>query len=150
MPDGVYQLRLRVFLSDGRIGEFIVSNLRVINSAPTPLPAGSSPGEPGVPTPGPSPTSPIVQPPSNAPETGLTGLADPAEQQGESAALMSPQEDSTRKRINTGRIWRAFCSGVYLTLGLFGLMFIYLLLRGRLHPITRNMLWQNHDEFDPK
>ena len=72
VPDGVYRLRLRVFLTDGEVGgEFVVSNLRVINSQPTPVPTiGVSETSLNAPTPGPSPTSPIQQPASNNPSAG--------------------------------------------------------------------------------
>lgn len=148
VPDGVYQLRLRVVLTDGQIGEFTVTNLRVINSAPTPLPTAGAALEPGVPTPGPSPTSAIDQPPSNNPAAGITGLDVPTP---ESVSTGSASETSTATtRINTGRIWRAFCSGVYITLIVFGIMFVYMLLRGRLRPVTQRLMWHIQDELDDR
>src|SRR5688572_9144597 len=35
IPDGLYQIRLRVYLNDGSEVDFIVQNLAVVNSAPT-------------------------------------------------------------------------------------------------------------------
>jgi PKD repeat protein len=46
-PDGLYQLRLRVFLRDGRQETTTVGNIRVQNSAPTPVPTST----PSVPLP---------------------------------------------------------------------------------------------------
>ena len=40
-PDGLYQLRLRVFLRDGRQEITSVSNIRVQNQAPTPVPTNT-------------------------------------------------------------------------------------------------------------
>jgi PKD repeat protein len=44
-PDGLYQLRLRVFLRDGTIAQTVVNNIRVQNQAPTlvPSPTQSTP-----------------------------------------------------------------------------------------------------------
>ena len=40
-PDGVYQLRLRVFLRDGRQEITTVGNIRIRNQAPTPIPSNT-------------------------------------------------------------------------------------------------------------
>jgi len=40
-PDGVYQLRLRVFLRDGSNLTTVVNNIRVQNQAPTPIPTAT-------------------------------------------------------------------------------------------------------------
>lgn len=149
VPDGTYQIRLRVFLDDGQVGETIVSDLKVVNSQPTPVPTAASGGElsPAAPAPGPSPTSPIEQPPSNNPDAaGLDGIG-PAS--GDGAAAPPASENSGRAssetRINTGRIRSAFCTGVYLTLVIFAVLLVYSLLRGRLRPVTRRLLWQPQD-----
>lgn len=154
VPDGVYRLRLRVTLTDGQVGEFVVSNLRVINSQPTPVPTiGSSGLETTLvaPTPGPSPTSPIQQPPSNDPSEGeITGL----DTGSEGAAPLAPTSVVTERRtdkqtrINTSRVRTAFCAGAYLTLGVFGVMLVYMLIRGRLRPYTRRLTWQGQDEYE--
>jgi PKD repeat protein len=44
-PDGIYQLRLRVFLRDGRQETTTVNNIRIQNTAPTPIPT-STPSTP--------------------------------------------------------------------------------------------------------
>ncbi|MBN2305565.1 MAG: hypothetical protein JXQ72_13870 [Anaerolineae bacterium] len=154
VPDGTYALRLRVFLTDGQqAGEYVVSNLSVINSEPTPVPtaAGDSAVSSTAPAPGPSPTSPIQQPPSNNPSGDISGL----DSSGTGADAPPPafgvddtDTDQTTRRVNTTRVRSAFCTGVYLTLGLFGFMILYLLVRGRLRPYTRRLLWQIQDEFD--
>jgi hypothetical protein len=151
IPDGVYGLRLRVFLSDGQIGEFVVSNLRVINIQPTPVPTGAA-GDADItlvaPTPGPTPTSLIQQPP------GTTGESIGPDTAGDGAIPNAPVDLTTGRRvekqtrINTSRIRSAFCSGVYLTLGIFGAMLVYTLIRGRLRPYTRRRTWQAQDEYD--
>ncbi len=73
VPDGVYRLRLRVFLTDGQVsGEFVVSNLRVVNSEPTPVPTTAAGGIGNVAERAdarPVPTSPIEQPPSSNPSS---------------------------------------------------------------------------------
>ena len=155
VPDGTYRLRLRVFLQDGQVGEFVVSDLKVVNSVPTPVPTAASGAVPGatpaIPTPGPSPTSPIVQPPSNNPAAG--GAVGPVAPDNGSAAGESVPVDAgnpARKttRINIDRVRSAFCTGVYLTLGAFGLMLVYTLIRGRVRPLTRRLIWQIEDEMD--
>jgi hypothetical protein len=152
VPDGVYQIRLRVFLTDEQTGEFIVSNLRVVNSQPTPVPTVASgladttqvtltPG-------GPTPTSPIVQPPSNDPVSG-DAISGPVVTEiipsGETAVTSTSSES---RRINMGRVREAFCSGVYLALGLFAIMLVYSVIRRRLRPYTRRLVWQTPDETD--
>jgi hypothetical protein len=143
VPDGIYQLRLRVVLTDGTEGEFVVSSLRVINSQPTPVPtlaAGGIAVSPAPPTPGPSPTSPVHQPPSSNPDAGsVTGLDTG---NGPDTANVDADPESTTTRINTGRIRSAFCSGVYLALIAFVGMLVYSLLRGSLRPLTRR--WRDY------
>lgn len=150
VPDGVYRLRLRVFLTDGQIKEFVVSNLRVINSQPTPVPttaAGGFDTSQNAPTPGPSPTSPIEQPPSNDPSTGeIIGSGAPTSEPVQPVTTERQTEKQTR--INTARVRSAFCSGVYLALGIFGFMLVYRLFRGRLRPYTRRLDWTAQDDYD--
>ncbi len=42
-PDGIYQLRLRVFLRDGRQQSTVVNGIRVRNQEPTPIPTNTPP-----------------------------------------------------------------------------------------------------------
>ncbi len=140
VPDGVYQLRLRVILLDGQESSFIVSNLRVVNSQPTPIPtiaAGPADSTPFAVAPG-----LIEQPPSNNPDVQTIGGPAPV------VDTAPDQSEKTTTRINVSRVRDAFCSGVYLTLVLFGLMLGYVVLRGRLRPYARRIVWQSQDEID--
>ncbi len=151
VPDGLYRLRLRVFLPDGSVGgEFVVANLQVLNSAPTPVPTvgNVSGAAPLTPTAGPSPTPLIQQPPSNNPDANVTGGLDAAQAPpalGAPTALPAPR---TVRRVNTARVRSAFCSGVYLALGAFGVMLLYLAVRGRLRPRAQRWMWQIEDDFE--
>ncbi len=149
VPDGVYSLRLRIFLQSGDVGgETIVTGLRVVNTAPTPVPttAGASGSADATWTPGPSPTSPIQQPPSNNPATPevITGLDASAN----SGSTTIANSGTKTTRVNTGRIRNAFCTGVYWAIGLFVIMLVYVAMRGRLRPYTRRVLWQIQDDLD--
>jgi hypothetical protein len=155
VPDGTYRLRLRVFLQDGQVGEFVVSDLKVVNSVPTPVPTPASGlvtgATPQAPTPGPSPTSPIVQPPSSNPSSGEVALppgADDESGTGESGPVNLAPTTRNTARINISRVRSAFCTGVYLTLGIFGVMLGYVLVRARLRPFTRRLMWQIQDDVD--
>lgn len=124
VPDGVYQLRLRVYLDNGEVAEVIVSNLRVQNRQPTPVPtiapAGAAP-----PTPGPTPTSPIVQPPTLNQQPALETeplVAEPGD--GEPAASLL-QADSGSTRVNFDRVRQAFCTGGIIALGIFLVIALY-------------------------
>lgn len=152
VPDGIYRLRLRVFLQDGQVGgEFTVTGLQVINTAPTPLPTSAGAADsvqPVPPTPGPSPTSPIQQPPGSAPATPdvITGLDNTLGMS--ETNVTAPSTSTTTTRINTARIRHAFCAGVYWALGLFVVMLIYVATRERLRPFTRRLLWQIQDDIN--
>jgi len=148
VPDGKYRLRLRVFLSDGQIGEYIVSNLAVVNSEPTPVPTAPAEtgGEPALaPTFGPSPTSPVVQPPSSNPS--ISGLATP-EPVSDAGSELSEVPVKKTTRVNLGRVRSAFCTGVYLTFGVFAIMLVYALIRGRLRPLTQRLMWHEWTDQD--
>jgi hypothetical protein len=83
ITDGNYNLRLRIYLSDGTHLESIVSNLRVRNytsvETPTPAPTAiqptQTPGDMLTPTPYPSPTSLPVNPAVLTPADISTSLA---------------------------------------------------------------------------
>ena len=148
VPDGFYRLRLRVFLIDGQVGEAVISTLRVMNSMPTPIPtfpaANPAPGA-MTPSPGPSPTSLVVQPPANvAAPTALPGLAPPpASDQFGDASSVGARLPTTR--VNTGRLGDAFCAGFYLAFAGFAIMLGYVLLRRRPRPFTAREVWQPPD-----
>jgi hypothetical protein len=148
VPDGMYRLRLHVFLDDGQVVEVEVSNLRVANTQPTAVPTVPSGGvgAPAAPTPGPPPTSPVEQPPSNNPAAGISGLDSAADDAQAPTSLNDGEAGERTTRVNLDRVRGAFCAGVYLALGGFVVMFAYLLLRGRLRPYARRTVWQPYDE----
>lgn len=150
VPDGFYRLRLCVFLDDGRTGEYIASNLRVANSLPTPvptLPTANVVPDSSVPSPGPSPTSPVFQPPGNTPASGeLPGFVQPPAS-GSFGDTGSPEQEQTTTRVNTGRVGHAFCTGFYLAVVGFVLMLGYVLLRRRARQSSYFTDWQSSDRW---
>ncbi|PJF45029.1 MAG: hypothetical protein CUN55_01020 [Phototrophicales bacterium] len=145
VSDGLYQIRLRVFLTDPNIEpvEVIVTNLQLINSAPTPLPTIDESLNPPAPTPGPSPTSPIELPPTNTPRPTIAVIAN-------EPAQPSVSSTDTSSSIDFGRLQSAFCTGSILALFFFGILFAYLSIRSRLRPITRQLMWQMRDFDDER
>lgn len=143
VPDGSYQLRLRVYLDNGDVAETIISNLRVRNSQPTPVPtigpAGAAPGpEPA--TPGPTPTSPIVQPPTSNQQLALDAEPDinsPLDSE-PAASLLQTQAADTR--VNFDRVRQAFCTGGVLALGVFLAIAVYVWVRRQTREGTRRPL----------
>lgn len=134
VPDGIYQLRLRVTLTTGELAEYIVRNVRVVNSAPTPVPTvPGSAGDATVPTPGPSPTSPIQQPASvNPPGGGEASASDPPSDTPVTPGLLAADEaDSAGTSVNLARVRSAFCTGGYITLAVFAVFIAYRALLGR-------------------
>lgn len=150
VPDGFYRLRLRVILDDERTGEYSVSNLRVANSLPTPVPTlpvvNVAPISP-MPSPGPSPTSPVFQPPGNTPASGeVPGSGQPSAP-GSWGGAGSSGEERTTTRVNTGRIGSALCTGFYLAAMGFVLMFGYVLLRRYKRASSPAVDWQPPDRW---
>ena len=142
VPDGTYSIRLQVFLSDGSVLEAIIRDLALVNSTPTQVPSVApivpAATLPGLPTAGPSPTSMIQQPPTITPAptfeepAPVTFIAD------------TPTGDSL---FNFSAVQSAFCSGVYMTTGFFGLVLGYLLMRRQISPYTRRLWWQIRSEL---
>lgn len=143
ISDGLYQIRLRVFLNLPDIApvELIVSNLTLINTAPTPLPTIDTSDTFTPPTPGPSPTSPIEQPPTNTPRPTIESRI-----QTDNNSRSATSTNSTT--LNFGRLQGAFCFGSTLAFGFFALLLGYLWLRARLRPVTRQLMWQIRSELD--
>lgn len=142
VPDGAYQLRLRVILRDGTVVQQIVGNLAVNNTQATPLPTALSPATlpPTTlpPTEGPSPTPLIQQPPTLTPRPTI---ANPG---GAAGALPQPTESSgTGQNIQAVLVLQtlqnAFCSGVYIAIAGFVLLGVYRLVYVRLRPALRRM-----------
>ncbi len=151
VPDGVYQLRLRVFLDGNQSVEFTVSNLQVANSEPTPVPTVASDlagASVATPTPGPSPTSPVEQPPSNNPAGAeITGLDAIPAADSEPPSASSAGSTGSTTRINVDRVRSAFCSGVYVAFVAFGAMLVYVIVRRRTHAYSHRYLWQSRDDY---
>lgn len=124
VPDGVYQLRLQVYLDGGEVAEAIVSNLRVQNRQPTPVPtigpAGVAP-----PTLGPTPTSPIVQPPTSNQQPALDAAPATAPSPDGAPETGLLQSESNGAQVNFERVRQAFCTGGLITLGIFLVVALY-------------------------
>jgi hypothetical protein len=144
IPDGSYQIRLRMFLTDGSVQDFVLRSLTLINSAPTDLPtvipAQATSTLSVLPTAGPSPTSIILQPPSVTPRpTFESPLQDDSG---------SSSDSGNSTVVNFGAAQGAFCTGVFFSVGLFALIIAYIALRSRLSPFTRRLWWQIRSELD--
>ena len=141
VADGVYQIRLRVFLNlpDELPVEFVVRNVTVLNSVPTPLPTPLPP--PATSTAGPpAPTAPIQQPPTNTPRPTIETLIN--------SDTNASSSDGGASSLNFARLQGAFCNGVIITGVFFGFFAGYLALRARLRPMARQIMWQIRSEID--
>ena len=145
VPDGIYQLRLLVYLDTGDVTEMIVSNLRVQNSQPTPVPttgpAGALPGSVAA-TPGPTPTSPIIQPPTVIPQLALDEPVDSSAAEGAPDSSLLQRETSAAQ-VNFARVRQAFCTGGTFALVVFLAVTVYVGARrvsrgGPGRPLTRD------------
>ncbi|MBX3083036.1 MAG: hypothetical protein KF716_15495 [Anaerolineae bacterium] len=132
LPDGRYQLRLRVILRDGTVLQTVVTSLVISNKIPTALPTALQPATPlpptDAPTEGPSPTPLILQPPTNTPRPLLpTPTA--------TFAPITPAEDPAPPLVVAFDALRgAFCTGTYCSLGIFVFLGVYSFFRARLRP----------------
>lgn len=141
LPDGVYQLRLRVFLRSGAVLQTVVQGLNVINRSATALPTLPQPATPlatTFPTLGPSPTALIQQPPTSPPRPTIANLAPPP-----------PPSDGQRAVTQAGLILQAlqgaFCNGALFTLFAFSLFGAYRLFYVRVRPRLRRWLSDGRD-----
>ena len=122
VADGLYQLRLRVVRNDGAFDEAVVAGIEVKNAVPTQLPTILPSSTPtvvqGTPTIGPSPTSPIQQPPTNTPR--------PTPTPGGPTLTPTPNPNAalTRQQFRA-----AVCRGTGLTVVFFVLLGGYVLAR---------------------
>jgi len=139
LPDGVYWIRLRVFLRDGTWFEAGVDDLQVSNTQPTPVPTALlPPTEPPTappPTAGPSPTPIIQQPPTSTPRRG----AAPSASGGAGAGGRGGADDPW---LSVGPLQSACCAGVYFSLAAFALLALYAGVQSSLRPWVRR-LWRN-------
>lgn len=140
VPDGTYQLRLRVVLRDGSLLQTTIPNLTVQNTLETLLPTPIGPATPRDPTPtpteGPSPTPLIEQPPTAAPRPEVLSPVVPT------AEPLDPQaqQDQLQFVLVFEALRNAFCAGAYLSLGAFGLLALYRLAYVRLRPRLRRLM----------
>lgn len=147
IPDSTYQLRLRVTLTTGDVGEYVVRGLRIANSAPTAVPTVQASGLGSTPlaiTPGPSPTSLVQQPPSNNPGGGSDDL-DAVNEQAAAPSLLTRDEPATKTTINVERVQDALCVGAVITGGLFLLALSYGVIRGRFRPPVQDPAWPHRN-----
>jgi hypothetical protein len=134
IPDGLYQIRLRVILRDGNVVQNLAQNLAVKNQQPTPLPT-TPPQATALPptltpTLGPSPTLIIQQPPSLVPRATLPDV-------NPTAAPSDP--GSSQAVLVLDALRNAFCSGVYLALIGFGILALYRLGYSRLRRLAASL-----------
>ena len=129
VPDGRYQIRLRVVLRDGTVLSDTVQNLHVNNKQPTPLPtilpSATPPPPTGAPTAGPSPTPVIQQPPTNTPRAILpTGVPT-------IVPLAPSAQDAPQSMVAVDALQNAFCGGFYLAIIAFVIFGAYSIVHGR-------------------
>ncbi len=138
IPDGKYQLRLRVILRNGTVAQALVQNLTIANRQPTALPTALLPATPLpptlLPTTGPSPTPLIRQPPTSTPRPTLVAPAIVP------TAAPPPASDTPPILVGLEAIQNAFCSGVYIALAAFLVLGGYGLVHSRFRPRLRRMM----------
>jgi len=125
IPDGVYQLRLRVIRRDSNYIEYIVHQISIANRQPTETPTPEATPTP-LPAPTPLPPTPTVvieQPPTATPRPTPTPSA-----AGTSQPTRVVRDDSLIG-ISAGGLGRAFCYGAGLAVGIFVLLGVLALLR---------------------
>jgi len=138
VPDGVYQLRLRVFLRSGAVLQTVVQGLNVINRSATALP--TPPLATAFPTLGPSPTALIQQPPTLPPRPTIAGIAPTP------LPLSEGRRISMQAALILQALQGAFCNGALFTLFAFGLFGAYRLFHVRVRPRLRRWLLDGGDE----
>jgi hypothetical protein len=135
VADGPYLLRLQIVHNDGTTQATTIQ-VMVINATPTPLPTPSPTALPTMtPTAGPTPTPLIYQPPTRTPRPTITP----------GGPTPTPRPSRRRSPLDSDQLRGAACTGVYITLALFGLMALYFglrrVVRGRLR-IGWHRFWQ--------
>jgi hypothetical protein len=147
VADGLYQIRLRVFLNDANIEPvtFIVTNLQLVNTQPTPIPTVSGGDAAAQPT---SDEAPIIQQPPTRTPRPATPIPDTTSSADNVLAAAPASESDGGSSINFGRLQGAFCTGTVISLVLFGLLIGYMALRTRLRPVTRQLMWQIRNEME--
>ena len=142
VPDGQYQLRLSVFLTDSSEPvTYVVANIQVTNTAPTSLPTFQSDGNAPTTAPATEGAPPIVQPSTRTPNPTSEALTIPADD----STGDTPRGDIS---LNLGGLQSAFCLGVYIAIAFFAAFGGYVWLRNRIRPTARQFWWQIRNEFD--
>lgn len=135
VPDGVYQLRLRVIRRDSNYIEHIVSRVSIANRQPTETPTPEATTTP-LPTPTPLPPTPTVvieQPPTATPRPTPTLSA------GRTPQPTRVVRDDVLIGISAGGLGRAFCYGAGLAVGIFVLLGVLAMLRGTVIWLARRI-----------
>jgi hypothetical protein len=140
IPDGRYQIRLRVVLRDGTVLSDIVQNLRVNNKQPTPLPTSLPSATPvpptAPPTSGPSPTPFIQQPPTN---TARPALPTVPPTNAPPIAPVSFAPDAPQSVLALDALQNAFCGGASLAIIAFAVLGAYSLVHVRVRRFIRQI-----------
>jgi hypothetical protein len=142
VADGQYQLRLSVFLTDSEEPvTFIVSNIKVINTAPTSLPTFAAGDDSPTIAPATEGAPAIIQPPTRTPNPTTESLV---------VAVDDGNDNVSRGEVslNLGGLQSAFCLGVYIAIAFFTALGGYVWLRNRIRPTARQFMWQIRNEFD--
>lgn len=130
IPDGIYQLRLRVTLRNGAILQTAVQNLIVNNTQATALPTVPIPPTAAItdaPTLGPTAEPLVQQPPLSTPRPTFVPLAVPT-------ALPAPNQVTQLAQsaaATLSAVQGAFCSGVWVAFIGFGVFGLYRVLFSR-------------------
>jgi hypothetical protein len=134
ITSGNFEIRLLVYLldPDEEPVEFVVTNIRIENVAPSPLPTIQ-----------PSPTFGVIA----SPEITQPPLVTPIPSPRPSANFgENTTEDETSFSLNFDRLVGAFCNGVIIAFVFFGFIGGYLMMRTRLRPMARQFMWQIRSE----
>ena len=146
LPDGRYQIRLRVVLRDGAVLSDVIQNLRISNSQPTALPtvpqAATAVPPTLPPTAGPSPTPIIQQPPTSTPRPIIPTVA-----QAVAPPTAPTAEEIPQVLVAFDALQNAFCSGVYLAIFAFIVIGGYSLIHVRARPAMRRFMRQLRDSY---
>jgi hypothetical protein len=139
IPDGRYQLRLRVILRDGTVVQATAAGLIISNQVPTPLPTVLQPATPipatAIPTLGPSPTPLIVQPATNTPRPDLpTATATPLSEPTFAPAVVEAEPPAPLV-VAADALRNAFCTGAYCSMAIFAVIGVYGFISGRLRAL---------------
>ncbi len=151
VPDGRYQLRLRVILSDNTIIQALVGDVTVSNTQPTPLPTIlASPTilpTAAPPTAGPSPTLLIQQPPTLTPVPTTAPLAGTSPTP--VALVNAPDSSAPRQSVLLlSALQNAFCAGAAIATVGFLLLGAYRLTIARMRPRVRRMVSELRSDRD--